>query len=75
MLRSERVFPAAGGEVAYSWLDGYSIALRAGVRRTMPGEEPATAGIGFTMDRLSIDYAIEALSGPRAAQRFGLRIR
>ncbi len=75
MLRTERVFPAAGGELAYSWLDGYSIALRAGVRRTMPGEEPATAGIGFTMDRLSIDYAIEALSGQRAAQRFGLRIR
>jgi len=75
MLRSDRVLPAAGGELAYSWLDGYSIALRAGVRRTMPGEAPATAGIGFTMDRLAIDYAIEALSGPRAAQRFGLRIR
>jgi hypothetical protein len=75
MLRSDRVLPAAGGELAYSWLDGYSVALRAGIRRTMPGEAPATAGVGFTMDRLSIDYAIEAMSGSRAAHRFGLRVR
>ena len=75
MLRTDRVLPAGGGELAYSWLDGYSVALRAGVRSTMPGEGPATAGIGFTMDRLSIDYAIEALSGARAAHRFGLRVR
>ncbi|HEU4786111.1 MAG TPA: hypothetical protein VFS57_01835, partial [Gemmatimonadaceae bacterium] len=75
MLRSDRLLPAAGGELAYSWLDGYSVALRAGIRSTMPGEAPATAGVGFTMDRLSLDYAIEAMSGPRAAHRFGLRVR
>ena len=75
MLRTDRVLPAAGGELAYSWLDGYSVALRAGIRSTMPGEAPATAGVGFTMDRLSIDYAVEALSGSRAAHRIGLRIR
>ena len=48
---------------------------RAGVRRPVPGEAPFTAGLGFTMDRLSIDYAVEALSGSRAGHRIGLRIR
>ena len=75
MLRDSFVIPAGGGEVSYSWLDGYAVAIRAGVRRPIPGEAPFTAGAGFTMDRLSIDYAIEALSGSRAGHRIGLRIR
>ena len=75
LLRDSFVIPAGGGEVSYSWLDGYAIAFRAGVRRPIQGEAPFTAGAGFTMDRLSIDYAVEALSGSRAAHRIGLRIR
>jgi hypothetical protein len=75
LLRDSFVIPAGGGEVSYSWLDGYAIALRAGARRPIPGEGPFTGGVGFTMDRLSIDYAIEALSGSRVGHRIGLRIR
>ena len=75
LLRDSFVIPAGGGELSYSWLDGYAVAFRAGVRRPVPGESPFTAGAGFTMDRLSIDYAIETLSGSRAAHRIGLRIR
>lgn len=75
LLRDSFVIPAGGGEVSYSWLDGYAIAIRAGVRRPIPGEGPFTAGAGFTMDRLSIDYAVEALSGSRVGHRIGLRIR
>ncbi len=60
--------PRADVEVNYSWLDGYNIALRAGARRPLPGEEAFTAGAGFTMDRLSIDYALETLSGSRVGQ-------
>ena len=75
LLRDSFVIPAGGGEISYSWLDGYAIAVRAGVRRPVPGEAPFTAGLGFTMDRLSIDYAVEALSGSRAGHRIGLRIR
>ena len=75
MLRANWVGASGGAELGYSWLDGYSIALRAGARSTMPGEAAFTAGAGFTMDRLSIDYAAEALTGSRFGQRIGLRVR
>ena len=60
-VRSNTLAPAGGVEVDYSWLSGYNIALRAGARRPLPGEEALTAGAGFTIDRLSIDYALETL--------------
>jgi hypothetical protein len=75
MLRADWVGASAGAELGYSWLDGYSVALRAGARSTLPGEAAFTAGAGFTMDRLSIDYAAEALTGSRWGQRIGLRVR
>ena len=62
MLRYNWVAPSGGIEVGYSWLDGYAIAFRGGARRALPGERPLTGGLGFTMDRLSIDYAVEALT-------------
>jgi hypothetical protein len=75
VLRDGFVVPAGGGEMSYSWLDGYTVILRAGGRRPERGENPFTAGLGFTVDRLSIDYALETLSGSRVANRIGLRIR
>ena len=87
MLRADWFAASGGAEMGYSWLDGYSIALRAGARRPLPGERPITAGLGFTMDRLSIDYALELLtawqlsasgvpeSAGRVGHRIGLRIR
>lgn len=75
MLRASWLSPAAGIEASYSWLDGYAIAVRAGGRRPLAGEGPITAGAGFTMDRLSIDYALETLAGGRVGHRIGLRIR
>jgi len=86
-LRAGWLGGSAGAELGYSWLDGYSFALRGGVRRPLPGETPFTAGAGFNVDRLSIDYAIEALRpteffppgtsrvSTRPAHRIGLRIR
>lgn len=74
--RRGSVFSPAGGiEVGYSWLSGYNIAIRAGGRRPLPGEKALTGGAGFTMDRLSIDYAVEAFSGSQLGHRIGLRIR
>lgn len=67
--------PAGGVEVGYSWLDGYNVFGRVGARRPERGEGALTAGAGFSMDRLSIDYAVEALSGSRFGHRFGLRVR
>jgi hypothetical protein len=87
MFRTDFVSPSGGVELGYSWLDGYSVALRAGARRPFPGETPLTGGAGFSVDRLSIDYAIEALRpteffpngtsqvSTRVAHRIGLRIR
>ena len=75
VLRDGFIVPAGGGEMSYSWLDGYTVILRAGGRRPERGEDPFTAGLGFTVDRLSIDYALETLSGSRVANRIGLRIR
>jgi len=74
-LRDGFVSPAGGAELGYSWLEGYNILLRAGARRPVRGEGPITAGAGFVMDRLAIDYAIETLSGGRAGHRIGLRVR
>jgi len=75
MLRADWVGGSGGAELGYSWLDGYSVAVRAGARRPLPGEAAFTAGAGFTMDRLSIDYAAEALTASRWGQRIGLRVR
>ncbi|HTE45640.1 MAG TPA: hypothetical protein VK636_10385, partial [Gemmatimonadaceae bacterium] len=75
VLRGNAVNPAAGVELGYSWIDGYTVALRGGVRRPIPGESPVTAGAGLTADRLSIDYALETLADGRIAHRFGFRIR
>jgi hypothetical protein len=74
-LRGGFIAPAGGAELGYSWLDGYDIALRAGARRPAAGEGALTGGAGLTMDRLSIDYALEVLAGSRIAHRIGLRIR
>jgi hypothetical protein len=75
VLRDGFVAPAGGIEAGYSWLDGHSIALRAGARRPENGEGVLTAGAGFSVDRISIDYALETLTGGRTAHRVGLRIR
>jgi hypothetical protein len=75
MLRDERVDASGGVEVNYSWLNGYDIAVRAGVRRRDVGIEPLTLGAGLTMDRMSIDYALETLSNQRVGHRIGVRIR
>lgn len=74
-LRDGFVSPAGGAEVGWSWLEGYSVLARAGARRPVRGEGAVTGGLGFNMDRLAIDYAIETLSGGRAGHRIGFRVR
>ena len=75
MLRGGDVVAAGGVELALVPLQGYAIALRGGVRRTLePGERAGTAGLGLTRDRVSLDYAFEPFAG-RGAHRVGLRVR
>ncbi|MDQ6831534.1 MAG: hypothetical protein M3081_21950 [Gemmatimonadota bacterium] len=76
VLRDGFVTPAGGVELLYSWLDGYTIAGRLGVRRTEDVvQSPITFGGGITVDRVSFDYAFDNFDGPGGAHRFGLRIR
>lgn len=69
---------ARGGvELGYTWLDGYSVALRAGARTNDATTllRHGTFGAGLVLDRLSFDYAAEVLAGSRLAHRFGVRLR
>ncbi len=71
------VLPAAGGQILYTPLDGWTFTLRAGVRRPAPSsnERPVTGGFAVTLDRLTIDYAIEGVKNGDAVHRIGVRLR
>jgi hypothetical protein len=69
------VVPAAGVEVSYWPVSGRTFSLRLGVRRPDDGMRPFTAGLGFTGDRVVIDYGVALLEQDRFAHRFGLRLR
>jgi hypothetical protein len=75
LLRGRDFVAGGGGEISYSWLDGYAVAGRAGIRRAAEGEGPWTAGIGITADRVSLDYAYESRYHRPGAHRIGVRIR
>ncbi|MBL0169561.1 MAG: hypothetical protein IPP90_02370 [Gemmatimonadaceae bacterium] len=71
------VRPAGGAEVAYVPIEGVAITLRQGFRLPRERDESlVTAGLGVTIDRIAIDYAMEPMRGGRpVAHRVGLRIR
>jgi hypothetical protein len=66
-----------GLEVGYSWLDGYSVAVRAGERTASAFEltRHTTFGAGLVLDRFAFDYALEVLAGSHYGNRFGIRLR
>lgn len=66
---------ALGGEVAWSWLEGYRVAARAGVRNPAAGEGAWTAGLGISADRLTLEVASDSRRHRPAAYRIGLTIR
>jgi hypothetical protein len=71
-------FVAAGGgaELAFVPLDGYTVAVRAGVRRPeAPSLNPVTLGLTFGLDRFSLDYAFEDIKGAGVAHHLALRVR
>jgi hypothetical protein len=66
---------SAGAEFSYVPLEGISLALRGGVRRSeLRAQRPITAGLGVAVDRFALDYAWEQLR-EGGAHRVGLRIR
>jgi hypothetical protein len=73
--RNGDLLPSAGVELGYSWLSGYNVMGHTGLRRAEAGQGTATAGLGFTRDRVSLDYATELGNATPASHWFGIRIR
>jgi hypothetical protein len=68
--------PAAGIEIGYSWIEGYNVAIRAGVRRPeRDTQQPFTVGAAITGDRLTVEYAAQFFDGGRAANGVTVRWR
>lgn len=69
--------PAAGLEVGYVPIEGVSFTARVGLRMPREDDEsPATAGLGFNVDRFSLDYAFEPfLNGRSVSHRLGIRVK
>lgn len=74
--RKSWVAPAAGLEVGYSWIEGYTVVLRAGARRPeTAAEKPMALGAALTVDRLTVEYAVRFFDGGRSANGVTLRWR
>lgn len=71
------VRPSGGMEIGYVPIEGVAFTARAGLRLPRETDESlATGGLGITVDRISIDYAIEPFRGSRpVSHRLGLRIK
>jgi len=68
--------PAAGIEAGYSWIEGYTVTLRAGVKRPEThAEKPIALGAALTADRLTVEYALRLFDGGRSASGVTLRWR
>jgi len=71
------VRPAGGVELGYVPIDGVAILVRSGVRLPRERDESlVTGGFGVTVDRFSLDYALEPMRGGRpVSHRIGLRVK
>jgi hypothetical protein len=70
------VSPAAGLEAGYSWIEGYSVTLRAGLRRPESDtERPLSLGAAVTGDRLTLEYALRMYDNSRRAHLVTFRWR
>lgn len=65
-----------GVEAAYGWIEGWSVAVRAGARRTESvAQHPVSVGGALNADHLALDYALEFFDGRRYAHHVSLRWR
>ena len=73
-FRKDWTSPAAGVDLGYSWIEGYSVALRAGVMRPLvDSQRPFTLGGAFTADRLTIEYGVQFFDAGRASHTVTVR--
>lgn len=76
LVRDGWVSPAGGLDLGYSWIEGYSIALRVGARRPETADtRPLAFGAAFTADRLTVEYGVELYAGGRASNGVTIRWR
>ncbi len=77
--REGRVDGSVGGEVSWVPLEGWAVAARLGLRTVEEvgalGARPFTAGLGISLDRFSLDYALDPQRGGAVAHRVGVRMR
>jgi hypothetical protein len=76
VLANGDVTPAAGAEVGWMPLEGFTFLGRAGVRATHdPAERPWSLGAAFTVDKLMVEYAWRTFEGTGPVHRVGVRWR
>lgn len=74
--RNRWIGGGGGVEVGYGWIEGWSGALRAGLRRPeTSAQRPVSVGAGLNADHFGLDYALEFFEGNRYAHHFSLRWR
>jgi hypothetical protein len=74
--RNRWIGAGGGVELGYGWIEGWSTALRAGLRRPeTSAQRPVSLGAGLSADHLGVDYALELFEGSRYAHHFSLRWR
>ncbi len=70
------ISPAAGLDVGYGWIEGYSVNARVGARRTESKDErPVSVGAAFNADRLNVEYGLGFVAGSKQVHRLTLRWR
>jgi len=70
------VVPGGGLELAYTPLEGYTIAGRVGLRRVVGDDVgPVSLGAMLARDRLALEYAYQPLDAAGDLHRLGVRVR
>jgi len=68
--------PGGGVEFGYGWIEGYNAIVRVGARRPdTDAGKPMSFGLGFTADRLTVEYGVQFFDGGRASHGVIVRWR
>lgn len=79
VARDGRIDGSVGGELLWVPLEGWAIATRLGFRTVESigesGGRPFTAGFGVSLDRFTLDYALDPARNAGTSHRIGIRMR
>ena len=75
-MRNNWLGAGGGIEAAYGWIEGWSVALRAGVHRPeTAAQRPVSLGGTLNADHVSLDYGLELFEAGRYAHHISIRWR